>query len=215
MHIVYYYVMIGKTGFLFVSAFLLSCGCIAQNGAGNANYHQVKITASSIIIKGETNVNKFQCKMDQPALNDSIIVKNLWLNKKLEFEGLKLKYRVDHFACGIRAMDSDFQELLKADKEPYLYLQLNSITLHPSNDAFEELDVDAEVEVLLAGVRKKIDVKGGKVINHSSAQMTLKGDKELLMTDFNIEPPTKMFGMIKVTDDITIDFAISMKVSAL
>lgn len=215
MHIVYYYVMIGKIGFLFVSAFLLSCGCIAQNGAGNANYHQVKITASSIIIKGETNVNKFQCKMDQPALNDSIIVKNLWLNKKLEFEGLKLKYRVDHFACGIRAMDSDFQELLKADKEPYLYLQLNSITLHPSNDAFEELDVDAEVEVLLAGVRKKIDVKGGKVINHSSAQMTLKGDKELLMTDFNIEPPTKMFGMIKVTDDITIDFAISMKVSAL
>ncbi|WP_420576275.1 hypothetical protein [Ekhidna sp.] len=216
MYIVYYYVMISRKEFLVVSIILLtSLKGITQNGGGNTNYHQVKITASSIVIKGETNVNKFQCKMDQPALNDSIVVKNIWLNQKLEFEGLKLKYRVDHFACGIRAMDSDFQELLKAEDEPYLYLQLNSITLHPSNDAFEELDVDAEVEVLLAGVRKKIQVKGGKVINHSSAQMTLKGDKELLMTDFNIEPPTKMFGMIKVTDDIEIEFVIRMKVSSL
>lgn len=207
--------MIGRNEFLFIVVLVLANRVAAQNGTAEANYHQVKITASSIIIKGETNVNTFQCSMDQPALNDSIIVKNIWLNQKLEFEGLRLKYKVDQFDCGLRAMNSDFQELLKAEKEPYLYLQLNSITLHPTNDAFEELDVDAEVEVLLAGVRKKIKVRGGKVINHSSAQMTLKGDKELLMTDFNIEPPTKMFGMIKVTDDIEIEFVIRMKVSAL
>ena len=153
--------------------------------------------------------------MDQPALNDSIVVKNIWLNKTLEFEGLRLKYRVDQFECGISAMNSDFQELLKAEEEPYLYLELNSITLHPHNDAFEELDVDAEVEVLLAGVRKKIKIEGGKVINHSSAHMTLKGDKDLLMTDFYIEPPTKMFGMIKVTNDISIAFEIGMRVSSI
>ena len=81
--------------------------------------------------------------------------------------------------------------------------------------AFEELDVDAEVEIRLAGVRKKVLISGGKVLNHSSAQLTLKGDKELLITDFSIEPPTKMFGIIKVTDDITIQFEIGMKVSAL
>lgn len=153
--------------------------------------------------------------MDQPALNDSIVVNNIWSNQKLEFKGLILKYRVDQFECGISAMNNDFQELLKADEEPFLYLQLNSISLHPSNTAFEELDVDAEVEILLAGVKKKVLISGGKVLNHSSAQLTLKGDKELLITDFSIEPPTKMFGMIKVTDDITIQFEIGMKVSAL
>lgn len=153
--------------------------------------------------------------MDKPAVNDAIVVKNLWSNQKLEFEGLKLKYRVDAFECGIQAMNSDFQELLKADKEPYLFLQLNSISLHSSNDKFEELDVDAEVVVYLAGVEKTIHLKGGKVFNHSSAHMTLKGDKDLFMTDFNIEPPTKMFGMIKVTNDIEIEFEIGMEVSAL
>jgi hypothetical protein len=206
--------MISRIGFLLATTLvLLAQEGVAQNGS--ANYHQVTITASSITINGETNINRFQCKMNQTALNDSIVVKNIWLNQKLEFDGLKLKYQVNKFDCGIQAMNSDFQELLKAESEPYLYLQLNSITLHPHNDAFEELDVDAEVEVLLAGVKKKIKIEGGQVINHSSAQMTLKGDKELLMTDFNIEPPTKMFGMIKVTDDIEIAFVIRMKVTAL
>lgn len=195
--------------------FLIWLPFFASSQADVTNYHKVKITSSSITINGETNVNKFQCTMNQPALNDSIVVKNIWSNQKLEFEGLKLVYKVADFECGIQAMNSDFQELLRADEEPYLYLYLNSITLHNGNKAFEELDVDAEVEILLAGVQKKINVLGGKVFNHSSARMTLQGDKELLMTDFGIEPPTKLFGMIKVTDDITIEFEISMEVSLL
>lgn len=200
-------------GFIVATMMLASLSVASQKGA--THYHQVSIVASSITIYGQTNINKFSCGLDQLALNDSIVVKNIWLNKTLEFQGLRLKYRVDQFECGISAMNSDFQELLKAEEEPYLYLQLNSITLHPHNDSFEELDVDAEVEVLLAGVRKKIKIEGGKVINHSSAHMTLKGDKDLLMTDFYIEPPTKMFGMIKVTNDISIAFEISMRVSSL
>ncbi|WP_436517886.1 hypothetical protein [Ekhidna sp. To15] len=204
--------MRGK-GLLFSLMFVL-VALISSAQNGSANYHQVKITSSNIAIHGKTNINKFQCKMVQPALNDSIVVSNIWSNQKLEFKGLILKYRVDQFECGIGAMNNDFQELLKADEEPHLYLQLNSISLRPNNNAFEELDVDAEVEILLAGVRKKVMISGGKVLNHSSAQLTLKGDKALLITDFNIEPPTKMFGMIKVTDDISIQFEISMKVSA-
>lgn len=186
---------------------------LCQNGT--ANYHRVKIIASSITIKGETNVNKFECSMNQPATNDSILVKNIWLNQKLEFQGLRLSYLVNRFDCGMKAMNSDFQELLKEDIEPYLFLQLNSITLLPGNDAFEELDVDAEVEVFIAGVRKDVKILGGKVYNKSSAHMILKGEKDLLITDFNIEPPTKMFGLIQVTDNIRIEFSISMVVSAL
>jgi len=183
----------------------------SQNGS--YNYHRVHIQSSTITIHGKTNINQFQCSLNQPALNDSILVKNLWSNQKLEFKGLKLKYRVDDFECGMQAMNNDFQELLKAEEQPYLYLQLNSITLHPNNKAFHELNVDAQVEILLAGQRRTVDIKGAKVYNHSSAQMTLKGSKELLMTDFGIEPPTKMFGMIKVNNDIKIEFEISMVVS--
>lgn len=191
-----------------------------QNGSytnveEKASYHQVKITSSSILINGTTNVNRFQCGLNQPALNDSIVVKNIWSNQKLDFEGLRLIYKIEDFECGIQAMNADFQELLKADSEPYLLLQLNSITLHSGNDAFEELNVDAEVEIYMAGVEKKIEIPGGKVYNHSSAQLTLKGKKGLLMSDFEITPPTKFFGVVKVTDNIEIEFEIAMQVSTL
>ncbi len=207
-------IMIRRKRLLLSTAFIIAAILsIAQNGS--ANYHKVHITSSTITILGKTNINKFQCTMDQPALNDSIVVSNIWTNQKLEFKGLILKYRVDQFECGIGAMNNDFQELLKADEEPHLYLQLNSISLHPNNNAFEELDVDAEVEILLAGVKKKVMIHGGKVLNHSSADLTLKGDKTLMITDFSIEPPTKMFGLVKVTDEIDIVFEIRMQVSML
>ncbi|MEQ9402344.1 MAG: hypothetical protein RIM99_02060 [Cyclobacteriaceae bacterium] len=179
------------------------------------NYHRVKVTSSSIVINGKTNVNHFRCRMDQPAINDSIVVKNIWTNLKIEFEGLSLKYSLYDFECGIRAMSNEFLELMKADEEPYLFLQLNAITICPYNDSFDELVVDAEVEILLAGVRRQITIVNGTVRNISSAKLTIEGDKELYMTDFGIEPPTKFLGIVKVTDDIHIQFEIGMEVSAL
>lgn len=178
------------------------------------NYHRVKITSSSITIHGETNINQFKCRLNQPALNDSILVKNIWSNSKLDFEGLKLIYEVKSFKCGIPGMNSDFQELLKAEEQLYLLLQLNSITLLPDNDAFEELSVTAEVEINIAGVEKEVQIIESIVQNHSSAHMTLKGRERLLMSEFNIEPPTKFLGMVKVTDSIEVEFEISMEVSA-
>ncbi|GAB4231262.1 MAG: hypothetical protein Tsb0034_03480 [Ekhidna sp.] len=186
----------------------------AQNQAVT-NYHKVEIKASFISIHGETNVNKFNCEVNKPSLNDSIVVKNIWSNQKLEFQGLKLIYKVGDFKCGIRAMEPDFRELLKAEEEPFVVLQLNAITLHPNNDAFERLDVEADVDIFIAGVRRQIVVQHGQVINHSSAHMTFKGDKQLLMTDFDIEPPAKFLGMVKVANDIRVEFAIEMVVSAL
>lgn len=201
-------------------AVIIHAGVNAQNSSGarladEANFHQVKIVASSIIIHGKTNVNKFKCGLDQQALNDSIIVKNIWSNKQLDFEGLRLIYNIEDFECGLKLMDADFQKLLRSDEEPFLLLQLNSITLYPENDAFEELDVDAEVEIILAGVQRRITIPRVKVFNHSSAHMTLKGKKNLQMTEFELDPPTKFLGMIKVTDEIKIEFEIAMKVSML
>ncbi|MEP1035029.1 hypothetical protein [Ekhidna sp.] len=207
--------------FILLVILIFHDGLWAQNGSPTRidneepYYHQVTIMASSITIHGQTNVNRFKCGMHQPALNDSIVVKNIWSNFKLDFEGLQLVYKVQDFECGLKLMNTDFQELLKAEEEPYLLLELNSITLHPGNDAFEELDVDAEVGIFLAGVEKHIKVPCVKVYNHSSAHMTLQGKKDLQMTEFEIEPPSKFLGMVKVNDEIEIEFEISMKVSIL
>ena len=190
---------------LFVLAALTSIGQPKET-----NYHRVKISSSSITIFGETNINRFDCTMNQPAHSEQIVVKNIWSNSTLEFEGLQLGYGIREFDCGMAAMNNDFQELLKADKAPSLFLQLNSITLHNGNTAFEELNVEAEINIVIAGVTKTITSSQCKVFNHSEAHLTLKGSKELFMTDFDINPPVKFFGMIKVKDKINVEFEIEM-----
>lgn len=180
-----------------------------------SNFHRVTISSSLITIHGETNINNFHCSLLRSFRNDSILVKNIWSNQKLDFEGFKLQYKIEDFKCGFRAMNNDFQELLRADDYPFITLQLNSITLHPENVEFEELDVDAEVNVMLAGITKDLIVADGKVINHTPAHLTLMGRKKLMISDFQIEPPTKFMGMVKVTDEIEIEFEISMNVVLL
>lgn len=199
------------------SALVLFFCCVlgSQAQIATANYHRVSISDSKLTIYGTTNVNTFRCSMREADLNDSIVVKNIWSNQVLEFEGLVLKFRVDQFKCGLPGMSSDLQELLKAEEEPYLYLTLKSIALLPDNDAFEELDVDALVDIYLAGVTREVQVRGGKVRNRSEAHLSLSGSKEIRVTDFNLEPPTKMFGTIKVSDEIKISFEIDMVVSPL
>ena len=186
---------------------------IAQE-SDRPNLHRVVITSSWITIHGETNVNNFHCTLNKSSKGDHILVRNVWSNQKLDFEEFILKYKVEDFECGLNAMNNDFKEILKAEEVPFLTLQLNSITINPENAAFENLDVDAEVEVSIAGIKRKIQVIDGKVHNHTPAHLTLMGRKKLLMTDFELEPPTKFLGMVKVMDDIEIEFEISMEVKS-
>ena len=192
---------------------------LGQNGndraEGDAYYHQIQVPTSSIIINGKTNVNRFDCGLKNSTLNEHIVVKNVWLNQKLEFEGLRLPFKIEDFACSLSAMNKDFYELLGSDKEPYIYLQLNAIMLKPGEQSFEELDVDAIVDIQLAGKTNTITIQNCKIYNHSAAQMTMRGNTQLSMTSFDIQPPTKVMGMVKVEDQIEIEFEIEMIVSHL
>lgn len=179
------------------------------------NVHRVQVSSSSIIIHGKTNVNSFDCSLHRYGEGHQVEVKNVWTNGKLDFEGLQLAYQIGEFDCGIKAMNADFQDLMKADEEPLLWLQLNSIQLHPNNHSFEELDVVAEIEIIISGINKTIIARDCIVYNHSEAHLTLSGNKDMQLSDFEMEPPEKFFGMVRVKNEITIAFEIEMIVSAI
>lgn len=119
-------------------------------------------------------------------------------------------YKVENFDCGIGAMNRDLQNTLKSDYYPNLQLEINEIILDANNNEFEELEVAANVVITIAGVTRKVYLEAGKIINYDDDQLSFFGEKSLKMTDFNIEPPTKMLGAIKVRDELNIAFHIKM-----
>lgn len=62
-------------------------------------------------------------------------------------------------------------------------------------------------KLTIAGTTRDIDLH--LLLEETGKGLTLKGKKTFKMTDFNISPPTAMFGTIKSGDEITIDFDIS------
>ncbi len=128
----------------------------------------------------------------------------------IDFDGFDIKYSIEDFKCPLSAMTKDLRSILKADQQPYLSLILESIAIGSHNEDFEELDVTAVATISIAGVKRKISIEDGIVTNHSSASLTLEGATKILLTDFNIEPPTKFLGLIKIKDEVNIEFEVGM-----
>jgi polyisoprenoid-binding protein YceI len=56
----------------------------------------------------------------------------------------------------------------------------------------------------VAGTEQAVDITSD--FHEVDGQYVFKGSKEIRLQDYNMEPPTAMFGQIIVGDNVTIDF---------
>ena len=104
-------------------------------------------------------------------------------------------------------MDKKMRKLLKADDHPEIIFELTSLELTASGKDQVQLKTMGNVKV--AGVEKTIALE---VIGNLEPNGTIRfsGSKKLLMTDFNIKPPTMFFGRLKTGNEITVYFEIAL-----
>jgi polyisoprenoid-binding protein YceI len=116
----------------------------------------------------------------------------------------RLSARVKSFKSFKRAMDKVVFEALKEKEHPELIFTYEKTvkTFSKSGKEFRELQGD----LTIAGTTKTVTITL-RVSKHAS-EVVLTGQKTFNMSDFNIKPPTAVFGTIKSGDKITIDFNI-------
>ena len=98
-------------------------------------------------------------------------------------------------------MDNNTFKALKADDYKYVIFQLTEsvVTKQLSN-----YQVKSKGKLIVAGVSKTIEIT--TTCDVEKYTVKCKGSYTMNMTDFNVEPPTAMFGTIKTGDEITINF---------
>lgn len=193
----------------FFNCLLLLFIALNSYGQGNA-IHNVRVASSEFDLYGKTNINTFHCRLIQDYSADQIKVESYRDSLQIVFDGLTFTYRVENFDCGIGAMNRDLQNTLKSKYYPNLKLTVKEIILDPENTEIEELEVSANVVITIAGVKREVFLEKGKIINYDDDQLSFFGEKALKMTDFEIDPPSKMLGAIKVRDELNIAFHIKM-----
>lgn len=157
---------------------------------------------SKIAIKGTSNVNSFACRyQDEIKLQQRTIDVEKSTKEKYNIKKAKLHLFANNFDCGGKRINKDFKALLQTETFPYVDIYVHGIS-------FFEKEYIADVEVSIAGKNNtyKLSVENPEK-NHFT------GDLIIDITDFGLESPKKLMGLIEVNNliDINFDVYLSLK----
>lgn len=147
---------------------------------------------NTVEIQGSTNVNSFKC------INQSLPAPKVTVQSNKNFYLPDFKIPVDKFDCYNRIMTSNLKKTLKSDSFPYITIDFVSFTKNKNGK------YGSWAEVKLMNRIKKYYFE----FSLNNSQLT--GSRIIKFSDFKIEPPKKMGGMIYVKDDINLVFRMQV-----
>lgn len=98
------------------------------------------------------------------------------------------------------AMDKKMHAALKKEEHPQVSFKLQEVK--KVSEAVNTVNLKGLLTI--AGVGKEVEITSQ--FQNVDGNYTFKGAKEITLRDFNMVPPTAMFGQIIVGDDVTVDF---------
>ena len=101
------------------------------------------------------------------------------------------------------SMNNKIYAAFKSSENPFVtYQQTSPAQVNKKNN--HELAVSSTGNLSMAGVQKTVTVSLNGIIE--DGYVTFKGSKSLKMSDYDMIPPSAMFGQIKTHDDVVVHF---------
>lgn len=188
-----------------ISTILLAIASIsAAQAPSEIGLHFQLEPGSRISIKGTSTVNTFTCTSSFIQGSGTLAVDPM--SRGGNEVKAEIGAQVKLFTCGHSRMSKDLWHALKADDHPLIYYRLNNaVSEGPIPAPGTEFPINAEGTLSIAGRERPIELSlvATKV---SPTHYSVRGAQEILMSDFGVEPPTALMGLIKAHDLITVQF---------
>ena len=124
---------------------------------------------------------------------------------------LELTIPVAKLSSGEPGLDENLRDALKSDRFQEVRFRADSYDLVATPAAGAAFTVTLHGHLSLAGVERLVDVRADGI--QTADGVRFSGSKDLLMSDFQVKPPTMMFGTIKTADLITVKFDVTLKIA--
>jgi hypothetical protein len=160
--------------------------------------------SSSLEIHGATNVNTFVCASVYSKGKDVITERWDPESGKWEIFG-KVYLNVNTFDCRNRMMNNDFQNTLQSDIYPEIKIEF--LNLKDVKTFGQSRMAEGIVEITLAGKVKQYPITSDLILVNESYSI-LKGKQVFRFSDFGLEAPVKGFGIVRVQDEISVNFEL-------
>jgi hypothetical protein len=159
-------------------------------------------------IEGSTNVNTFNCSVQNYAAPDTLTFFS-GVEQYVPMTG-RLSLPVSSIDCLNRIMNSDLRKTLKAKEHPALNIHFLSLSRYPCLKRTAE-SVSGMVYIELAGAAKKFEINY-KVWLDDRQVVHLVGDQQIRFSDFGLASPKRMGGVVRANDVLDVEFHVSCRV---
>lgn len=183
-----------KYSLYLAAAFLLQCKYDATGQEAPTIENSCK---SHISIHGSSNINQFQLINHNPKivrLQDSVNYKK---------RDQRIEISVNQFEGTNKRIRKDFLEMVNASEYPFIIMVIEPRGLAKCRN--EKGLSDFKTEITIAGVSKRYVVPCS-IDSCENSGYVLKGRLEIKLTDFGIDPPKKLLGIIEVDNEVRIDY---------
>lgn len=173
---------------------LLIAVCSHVSAINNRNTTIPDDCNNYVLIKGSSNINKFEFINLNTQIN----------NKKNQNQSIQIP--VYDFSGSNKLMLNDFYQLLNAANYPFIKIRL---------EAYESATFDEETggkllhtQITIAG-RTQNYIIPCQIEHCKENGVVIKGNIEVKLSAFDIDPPKKVLGTVKVDDMVYIAFSFN------
>lgn len=194
-----------------LSLFLLFLPFVSWSQSNNNLSNICFIENSEIIILGTSNVTDYQCQLYDLSNNTHIQISSAVFDHTVKLHNAIVHLESNGFDCEKKMMTSDFYQAIKGESHPTISVAFHQFTLVDAieNHPIQE-QIPAKISIQLAGVTNYYSLPLSS-LSIKPDELTVTGSVGLLMTDFDISPPTALFGAVKTADEIVIEFKITFR----
>jgi len=166
---------------------------------------------SRLWFEGTSTVRDFRCEatriegeVELDAAQPSIAVADL----QRSVRRVRLDIAVADLDCRNGTMNDHMRKALKAEQNPGIAYRMKSYQLEVqgSGDGVAKL----EGELTIAGTTKPVTIDA-TVTPGADGTLKVHGSKEIIMTDFGVNPPKLMMGTLKVNPRVVVHFDVVLK----
>jgi polyisoprenoid-binding protein YceI len=108
-----------------------------------------------------------------------------------------------------KGMDKNAYKALNIEKYPVISFSSSSANIR-SNGPNSYL-ISAKGKLTISGVSKEVWLAGVSTVNPADMSIQTVGSAKIKMSEYNVEPPSFMFGAMKTGNEITVKFTVTLK----
>ncbi len=158
------------------------------------------VTGKSVIIDGVTSFGKFACDYETKKEADTIYFES---SKARITPVLDINLPVNQFGCGNKMLDRDFNKTLLSEEYPFIHVLVEQF--------FKEGDnYYSSLRLKLVGKELYME-KLPFVFHETSEGQFLNAEFELNLRYFDLEPPKKFLGLLKVHEELSIRLLLTLQ----